>query len=309
MKYLIKAVLLILFISTTNLGLAQIQLKIDTPPINSEIFAPYLISTKQKQRDLAISPDGTEIYYTVFENGLDGNIYFIKKTGDLWSAPSIASFSGGKQDLEPAFGDNGNKLFFSSKRGGASFDIYYSEKAADGSWGTAKSVGSPINTSVNEFYPSVANDGSIYFTANYDHGAGGEDIWYSKYLDGTYQTPISLPNVNTATDEFNAYVDPDEKFIYFGSFGRADGLGGGDIYTSTNNNGAWSSGRNLGTSVNTGGLDYSPFVSPDGRILFFTSQRISAITERSNNPFDLEAVVNSLLAPKGVGSDIYWKKR
>ena len=73
--------------------------------------------------------------------------------------------------------------------------------------------------------------------------------------------------------------------------------------------GTWAQPFNLGNKVNTAGLDYSPYVSPNGRALFFTSQRNSEVTERSNNPFDLDAVTNSVLSPTGVGSDIYWKKR
>ena len=109
--------------------------------------------------------------------------------------------------------------------------------------------------------------------------------------------------------EFNAFVDPEERFIYFGSFGRSDGLGGGDIYRSNKSGGDWLAGVNLGSSVNSRDLDYSPFVSPDGVFLFFTSERSTSNPNRSNNPFDLSAITNSILAPNGSGSDIYWKKK
>jgi len=99
--------------------------------------------------------------------------------------------------------------------------------------------------------------------------------------------------------------------MYFGSFGRNDGMGGGDIYTSSKlANGTWSTPRHLGGEINTIYLDYSPYVSSDGRYLFFTSERASQSKKISTNPFDVSAVVNSLLTPgNAAGSDIYWIKR
>ena len=304
-----RIILFILITFTASLGYGQIIMELDTPSSSAKIFAPEIVSTKQKERDIAISPDGKEIYYTIFQNGFDGNIFFIKKVDGVWSVPQIASFSGNGADLEPAFAANGNRLYFASTRNANNYNIWYVERAENGSWSSPIDVGSPVNTSANEFYPSIANDGSIYYTAEYSNGIGGEDIWYAQYLDGEYQTPIALPELNTEMDEFNAFVDPDERFIYFGSFGRSDGLGGGDIYKSTRSGDSWRAGINLGSSVNSKDLDYCPFISPDGKYLFFTSQRSTSSPNRSKNPFDLAAITNSILHPSGTGSDIYWKKK
>ena len=280
----------------------------ELPGASPEIFASGIISTGLKERDITISPDGTEIYYTTYKDGFDGNIYFVKLVEGTWSLPAIAPFSGNKEDLEPAFAPDGNKLFFASKRNTGNYDIWYVEKEANGEWSSPQDVGSPVNTSANEFYPSIANDGSLYYTAAYSNGVGGEDIWYSKFSDGAYQSPVPVLGVSTSQDEFNAFVDPNEQYIYFGSFGRADGFGGGDIYISRKVNGAWSAGTNLGSLVNSNRLDFSPFVSPDGRNLFFTSEK-GVSFGNSGNPFDLKAVIDSWLQPRSSGSDIYWIKR
>lgn len=295
--------------SVCPLATAQIEIETNTPTSNAILFAPGIVSTNLNQRDIAISPDGTEIYYTHFRGGFDGNILFIKKEGDLWSLPEIASFSGDQEDIEPAFSPNGNRLYFSSRRGGSDYDIWYVERDSDGNWGSPIDVGSPINTSVNEFYPSVVNDGSMYYTAAYDNGIGGEDIWYTQLVDGVYQTPVPVSGVSTGNDEFNAYIDPSEQFMYFSSFGRSDGLGGGDLYISRKSGGAWGQGVNLGNRINSENLDYCGVVSPDGRFLYFTSERRNTSNESSNNPFDLSAVLNSILTPNKTSSSIYWIKR
>jgi hypothetical protein len=141
------------------------------------------------------------------------------------------------------------------------------------------------------------------------NGAGGEDIWYSEYVDGAFQTPAPVPSVSSISDEFNAFIDPSEQYIYFGSFGRPDGNGGGDIYISRKQGGNWSTPQNLGSQVNSTSLDFSPFVSPDGKYLFFTSSRGNGSIQHSGNPFDLNTVISSILTPGASGSDIYWVKR
>ncbi|HVW59441.1 MAG TPA: hypothetical protein VHC48_05385 [Puia sp.] len=46
-----------------------------------------------------------------------------------------------------------------------------------------------------------------------------------------------------------------------------------DIYISRRIGGKWTPSRNLGPKVNTAFRDYSPGISPDGRYLFFTSEK------------------------------------
>ena len=279
----------------------------EEPGLSPEVFASAFISTKLKQRDIAVSPDETEIYYTIFRTGFDGNIYYVKLEDNEWSTPEIASFSGNNKDLEPTFSPDGSKLFFSSKRNSGNYDIWFVEREDDGTWSAPESVGSPVNTSANEFFPSVTNNGSLYYTAEYANGVGGEDIWRSQYLDGEYQSPEVLSGFCGTTDEFNAYVAPNESYIYFSSFGRADGFGGGDLYLSRKSGNDWGAATNLGSIVNSARLDYCPFVS--GGILFFTSERGVNSSQESANPFDLGAVVNSLLTPGFGSSDIFWVKR
>ncbi|MFY0652642.1 MAG: PD40 domain-containing protein [Cyclobacteriaceae bacterium] len=255
------------------------------------LFLPGTVSTFLPERDLAISPNGNEIYFTVqsFKKEVS-TILRIQKTGQGWSEPTAASFSGKYMDLEPAFTPDGSRLFFASKRPlkdtlVQDYNIWYVERIETG-WSEAQDAGEAINSEKDEYYPSIARNGSIYFTAAYEDSKGTEDIYCSEFVNGEYQKPYSLDSaVNAKTYEFNAFVDPDEKYLLFGSYGRADGFGGGDIYISYNENGKWQEAINLGSLINSKSLDYCPYVSRDGKTLYFTSSK-SDIGEHSTPAYD-----------------------
>ncbi len=296
------------FLCWSNIHAQQTVLSFDRPGLSPVVFAEGIVSTNLKQRDLTVSPDQTEMYFTVFGSGFDGNIYFTHFENGQWTVPEVASFSGNSEDLEPSFSPDGSRLYFSSKRGSSNFDIYYVNRLDGRTWSDPISVGSTVNTSADEFYPSVAQNGSLYYTARYANGQGGEDIWYAEWEDGAYKEPIPLINFCGSTDEFNAYVAPDESFIYFSSFGRPDGQGGGDLYIARKNaSGEWSAASNLGARFNSNLLDYSPFVL--GGLLFFTSTRPLNINDVSTNVFDPEAVVGNLMSPNRSTSNIFWISR
>lgn len=244
------------------------------------LLLPGLISTNLNERDMTISADGSEMYYTLLSNqNVFSTILYRKKlSSGSWSPPEVAPFSGRYRDLEPSLSPDGSKLFFSSDRPapgkeGNDYDIWVVERL-NGKWSDPKNLGAPVNTEANEFYPSVTLNGNLYFTASYDKGIGKEDIFLSQWANGSFSESIALDSaVNSATWEFNAYVSPDESFILFTSYGRKDDMGGGDLYISFKGpSDTWQPARNL-KDVNSSKLDYCPFVSADKKTLFLTSQR------------------------------------
>jgi Tol biopolymer transport system component len=277
------------------------------PGSEAKIFSVPIISSPLYERDFAISADGTEVYYSLVIGTTSARIVYRKFADGRWSLPKALPFSSGSNDIEPALSPDGKKLFFASNRGG-NFDIYVSNRKTDGTWSDPVNLGSPINTEVNEFYPSVTEDGTLYYTARYASASaiGGEDIWYSKLEGDKYQSPQVLPTaVNSGQDEYNAFVDPKGKYILFGSFGRSDDVGRGDIYMSSKSeNGIWQAAVHLGGNVNSNQLDYCPFVSPDGKLLFFTSERTVALP-RSTNPFKPKEILKGASTTQG-GGNIFW---
>ncbi len=282
-----------------------------TSPQTPMIFMENIVSTNLNERDMAIAPDGSEMFYTIQanQNAASTIITMKKLANNKWSNPEVASFSGKYSDLEPAFASDGRKLYFSSNRptnGHApkDYDIWYVEKIS-GTWSTPKNLGQPVNTKANEFYPSVATSGNIYFTAEYDNGIGKEDIFVSRWVNGGFSAPTPLDTaVNSTFWEFNAFVTTDERYIIFTSYGRKNDKGGGDLYMSTKNNeGKWMPAKVLNI-VNSDRLDYCPYVTADQKTFFFTSGRHDLSSyEKSKTFADLTKTYNSA----GNGSEnIYW---
>ena len=74
------------------------------PGNKAVLFAPNIISDEFGNRDMAISPKGDEIFYTMQYNyGMLSTILYSKKINGKWSLPQVADFCGQYKDLEPCF--------------------------------------------------------------------------------------------------------------------------------------------------------------------------------------------------------------
>lgn len=263
-------------------------------------FIPEIVEQFPNVRDVAISPNGEEIMFTAQNiSGTISSIIKISKNKNGWNSPEIASFSGRFFDLEPFFSPDGLKLYFASKRplntiseDEKDFDIWFVERTnVFSNWSEPKNIGSPINSELDEFFPSVATNGNLYFTQDNPTLNTKDDIYVSEFKIGQYTTPKALPtSINSNGYEYNAFISPDETFIIFGSYNRTDGLGSGDLYISFNSESGWSNAENLGIAINTNKMDYCPFVDLKTNTLYFTSK-----LDNSKLTFDKPLKINELL--------------
>ncbi|MEL7118017.1 MAG: exo-alpha-sialidase [Bacteroidota bacterium] len=276
---------LILFLGS---ACQQSEYKLEDAPQKAELFAEGFISTSLYERDFAMSPDQTEIIYTLGDYKQSQRcLVSIQLEGDSWKEPQVLPFSGVHQDIEPFFSPEGNRLYFASNRPINSYsesndyNIWFVDRLND-KWSEPQALDTLINTPGNEFYPAVTSSGNIYFTATRKDGIGREDIFVSKFINGQYQRPVALDSaINTLNYEFNAYVSPEEDLIVFSSFGREDDLGGGDLYVSYKDyEGNWKKAKHMGLRINSEKLDYCPFVDLENNVLYFTSERIHENLER-----------------------------
>ena len=127
---------------------------------------------------------------------------------------------------------------------------------------------STINTPDHDASLALSADGKnlyIYRT---------NDIWQTTLNDGKWDKPQILnENINSPSyQEPSVSQSPDGKFLYVVS-NKAGGLGGKDIYRSTKQkDGNWGKLENLGPTINTPFDEDGPFIHPDGKTLFFSSQ-------------------------------------
>jgi hypothetical protein len=283
----------------------------DTLP---QLFAPGVVSTGMFTRDVAISPDGKEIYYCVaIGNYTYATILYTREINGKWTAPEIVPFSGGPGvfDFEPAFSPDGSRLYFLSTRPDGDEDpgdqdIWYVERSPQG-WGEPINPGPPINTDGGEFFPSLTRDGTLYFTRN-EAGSGLNQVFRSRLVDDKFQEPELLPQqVNCGTNRFNAFIAPDESFLIVPAVGMEDAYDGVDYYIIfRDKNDQWSHPVNMGAVVNADNArGWSPYVSPDGKYFFFMATRTVEIEEADWNYSRLENLYKS---SNNGNADIYWMK-
>ena len=108
--------------------------------------------------------------------------------------------------------------------------------------------------------------------------------------------------INSASDDQGGAIAPSGLSLYFTS-NRAGGQGGQDLYVSQRAalGLAWGAPQNLGATLNSAENDLAPSFSRDGRLMFFTSNRLTGMGNNDiylstrtnpNNDFGWTAPVN-----------------
>ncbi len=178
-----------------------------------------------------------------------------------------------RNEYLPALSADGSTMIY-TVRIGRQEDFFYSQNI-DGIWQKGVPIGKPINTSDNEGAHSVMPDGNtIYFTAcNRRDGYGSCDIYvttFDKRKGWTTPELIDAP-VSSRAWESQPSLSPDGQAIYL-TTNRPGGAGGKDIWVITKNKkGVWAKPTPLPDNVNTVYDEQGPFMHPDGKTLYFTS--------------------------------------
>jgi tetratricopeptide (TPR) repeat protein len=150
-------------------------------------------------------------------------------------------------------------------------DIYFSKKDASGKWEPAVSF--KWNTTNDEAPLCISADGlTLYLYINEN---GQKDIFQSKYIDKVWSQPEAVTKINSSSNETGVTISADGKYLYFSS-DREGGNGKYDIFQCVKLGRNWSKPKNLGVTINTSFSEISPFINPDGKTLFFSSNGYSS---------------------------------
>jgi Tol biopolymer transport system component len=272
-KKILTVTLILSFVSILQVDfriLAQKQQKIPA------LFADGLINTEADEYGLVFAPNGRSLYFTrrIDREGRE-QIMTSEFENGKWTMPVVAEFSGKYYDKEPFISPDGKKIFFAStrphtdKNNEKNFDIFVSEKNGRG-WNEPKNLGLMVNSDAYDNYPSVAGDGTIYFASRRAGGEGGLDIYRARFVNGNYEKAENLGKaINSAATDADPFIAPDQSYLIFCS-SRQGGFGSGDLYISFNIQGKWTEPQNLGETINHQDFDYTPFVSPDQKMFYFS---------------------------------------
>ncbi|MDH5475024.1 MAG: OmpA family protein [Cyclobacteriaceae bacterium] len=234
-----------------------------------------------------ISSDGKTLYFCRQNHPLnikgekdDQDIYFSKYINNQWSAasnigpPLNDKYANG---INSVSGDGNTVLIFNG-------NIYDEEiSGALLSRRTKMGWSSPIRLYIKDFqnyseyedYQLTSDNKFLLLAVDRDDSKGDQDLYVSFHQpDNSWGTPVNLGNaINTSKAEFSPFLASDGKTLYFASEGH-NSIGNSDIFYAKRLDETWqnwSDPINLGTSINTAGLDAYFTIDAAGEYAYFVS--------------------------------------
>ncbi len=252
------------------------------PSITPLLFAESFISKDSiSEYGSIFNKNNNEFYFAVDSAGRSFIKYTYQSNGE-WTEPITIISDTTHSYNDPFLSNDEKRLYYISDQPRneqdsiKDYDIWYSEKRGS-KWSMPINAGMNINSDAQEYYISFSNDGTIYFASNTGTNEKRKhdfDIYQSVYNGSEFAAPEKLDSsINTKNYEADVFIAPDESYIIFCA-ARKTGFGRGDLYISFKNpTGEWTTSNNMGESINTNGHELCPFVTKDGKFLFYTSQQ------------------------------------
>jgi hypothetical protein len=106
--------------------------------------------------------------------------------------------------------DNKTLYFISDMPGGEGGTDIYASQLEDGVWSTPINLGRTINTSGNEMFPFIHDDGALYFSSDAHNSMGGLDVFITYFNGKRWMQPENLNYpLNSPKDDFGFSLNRD----------------------------------------------------------------------------------------------------
>jgi tetratricopeptide (TPR) repeat protein/outer membrane protein OmpA-like peptidoglycan-associated protein len=183
--------------------------------------------------------------------------------------------------VHTAFSNDGNWMFFSRcfQQGDTIYcTLYRRIDKGDGTWGKPEYLTINVDsTRYTSQQPSVARIGDkewLLFASNRPGTQGGLDIWRAELRqDGSFGEPENFTELNSPANDATPFYHELSGQMFFSS-DREPSFGLYDIFVSYQDSlGRWKAPDNLGQPFNSGYNDQYYFLSPDGSMAYFSSDR------------------------------------
>lgn len=185
-------------------------------------------------------------------------------------------------EICPVVSPDGQKLYFTRWKhpdnlgANKNQDIWVSQWQADRTWSKATLFPAPINNEENNAVCGITPNGKTLLLNNV-YGKDGtmeKGVSFSFLLrTGEWSFPKALKILNFKNkSEFSEYTLAPNGKVLIMTTETKDSFGGKDLYVSfLNSDDSWSEPKNMGSVVNTGEAESTPFIAPDGVTMYFSS--------------------------------------
>ena len=204
----------------------------------------------------------------------------------FWNISEVVNLGGGintkSDEYFPFLTNDGLTLFYTSRKDEFGDENLFVSSLEGKAWDAGSKV-SGFNTRENEGMTTLVRDGrKLFFTAcERESVLGTCDIWQATLSGKDVKDMEPLRgNANSDAWESQASISCDGSVLYFSS-NRKGGFGGADLWKCTRQaNGNWSEPVNLGHHINTSGDEEAPFITNDGKTLYFSSTGLIGLGEQ-----------------------------
>jgi hypothetical protein len=207
------------------------------------------INTAGAEDSPFILPDGNTLYFFFTPDGnipaekqlFDGvtGIWSSSKVNGEWTeAQRIFLQREGEPALDGAECVVGDEMWFASARQGNKRNIdIWTAQFKSGKWTDWKNTGELLNVQYEVGELHITLDGSeMYFHSPRAGGKGNYDIWVTRLVDGKWQTPENVSEVNTTDMDGWPCITPDGQELWL----TRPYMGTSAIYRAKKVNGKWS---------------------------------------------------------------------
>ena len=186
---------------------------------------------------VGLKSDGLEMYVYLDHIEKFGDLYITqrKDLGTEFPKPKICDpLINEKVETSGCLSEDGNIMIFARRdKVDTKSDLFMCRKLPNGKWSLAQKLPESVNTSYNEDFPYLSNDGTtLYFSSEGHNSMGGYDLFKTTWNmeANTYSKPENLGYpINSTDDDRSICVTPDNRVAYISAF-RPNGFGDLDIY-------------------------------------------------------------------------------
>lgn len=212
----------------------------------------------------------------------DFAIEMIKHPVDFKPALMAAPINTAFAQSHPVLTADGKTLYYTTLSGLSRQDDenIVTSSLINGKWSEPVSISENINSKENEGTCSISMDGNtlVFVGCGKADGLGSCDIYIAQKVNGSWSKPLNVgPAINSTSWDSHPSLSADGRTLYFVS-ARKGGYGKEDIYIShLDDAGNWTPAQNAGSTVNTSGTEFSPFIHADGTTLYFSSNGLAGM--------------------------------